>query len=201
MPWSAVGRLQLPGLARCTAVMVAPHWAVTAAHCLGVTRLGHVAPPSAVHLLMGYADGRFARHIVSDAVHVDLDAATDPAAHRGRDFALLHFAEAANDVLTPHDAALVPGAALQLGGYGQDRAERLAIDPACTMRGYQADGDRNPLLSHDCNGTRGTSGGAVISRIDGAWRLVGVAVAGNVAGAGGVAVPATTVARALAALQ
>lgn len=201
MPWSAVGRLQLPGLARCTAVMVAPHWAVTAAHCLGVTRLGHVAPPSAVHLLMGYADGSYVRHIVSDAVHVDLDAATDPGAHRGRDFALLHFAEAATDFLPPDTAALSPGAILQLGGYGQDRAERLAIDPACTMRGYQADSDRNPLLLHDCNGTRGTSGGAVISRVDGTWRLVGVAVAGNANGAGGVAVPAMTVAGAVARLQ
>ena len=201
VPWSAVGRLQLPGLSRCTAVMIAPHWAVTAAHCLGAKRLGHVAPPSAVHLLMGYADGAFVRHIVADRVYVDRDAANDPSVHRGRDFALLHFAEAATDFLVLDAGALVPGAALQLGGYGQDRAERLAVDPACTLRGYQADGDGNPLLIHDCNGTRGTSGGAVIRHVDGVWHLVGVAVAGNVQGAGGVAVPAMTVARALAALR
>ena len=181
--------------------MVSPHWAVTAAHCLGVQRLGHIAPPSAMHLLMGYADGTYTRHVVADAVHVDLDAATAPEAHRCRDFALLHFAETAPVFLPLEATSQIPGASIQMAGYGQDRAERLAVDPDCAARGYQADPDRNPLMIHDCNGTRGTSGGAVVAHIDGTWRLVAVQVAGRVDGAGGLAVPATTVAHALATIS
>ncbi len=201
LPWAATGRLQVPGVSRCTAVMVDPHWAVTAAHCLGAKVLGHVAPPGAVHLLLGYADGGFARHIQPDAIDVDPEAAANPEAHRGSDIALLHFAAGVTTVLPIDTTLLVPGAALQLGGYGQDRAERLAVDPDCMAKGYQADTDRKPLLAHDCTGTRGTSGGAVLSHRGGVWRLAGVTEAAISDGAGGLAVPGFTVAERLARLR
>ncbi len=178
--------------------MVAPHYAVTAAHCLGVRRLGHVAPPGAVHLLLGYADGMFVRHMVADAIDVAPDAAGDPEAHRGRDIALLHFAEPVAATLRVDPAPLPAGALLTLGGYGQDRAERLAVDPHCSALGYDVDPDGAPLLHHDCSGTRGSSGGAVLTEAGGTWRLAGVQVAGRREGAGGWAVPGALVARMLA---
>ncbi len=178
--------------------MVAPHYAVTAAHCLGVRRLGHVAPPGAVHLLLGYADGTFARHMVADAIEVAPDAARDPEAHRGRDVALLHFAEPVAGTVPVAPAALPRDAVLALGGYGQDRAERLAVDPHCAVLGYDVDPDGAPLLHHDCSGTRGSSGGAVLTLDGGTWRLAGVQVAGRREGAGGWAVPGALVARMLA---
>lgn len=201
MPWAAMGRLQVPGVSRCTAVMIDPHWAVTAAHCLGAKVLGHVAPSSAVHLLLGYTDGTFARHLQPDAIHIDPVAAADPAAHRGSDLALLHFAAAVEPVLSLETAPLTPGDALQLGGYGQDRAERLAVDPFCAIRAYARDGDGRAVLMHDCAGTRGASGGAVLSGGRGSWRLAGVAVAAHSDGAGGEAVPAFTVAALLDQLR
>ena len=197
MPWAATGRLQVPGVSRCTAVVIDPHWAVTAAHCLGERVLGHVAPPGAVHLLLGYADGAFARHLQPDAIRVDTAAAADPEAHRGADFALLHFVAAISSVLPIDTVALAPGEPLVLGGYGQDRAERLAVDPECRAKGYQADADGKPLLLHDCAGTRGASGGAVLSRRGDVWRLAGVVSAALGDAAGGVAVPGFAVSRML----
>ncbi len=205
IPWAAIGRLQIPGASRCTAVMVAAHWAVTAAHCLGVRRLGHLAPASAIHLLLGYRDGAFGRHLVPDLVRVEARAAVDAlapdmAGNRGRDVALLHFAEAVGPTLAPETTALAPGTPLALAGYGQDRAERLAVDPECAVRGYAADARGQPTLLHDCAGTRGTSGGAVLAQAaDGRWRLAGVQVAGRLAGPGGEAVPGFVVARLLGA--
>lgn len=186
--------------------MVAPHWAVTAAHCLGVRVLGHVAPPSAIHLLLGYRDGAYLHHLIPDAVRVANDAASDQALpesgnHRGRDIALLHFAEALPDVLPPDPAPLAVGTGITLGGYGGDRAERLAVDPDCKAEGYATDIDRQPVLWHDCAGTRGTSGGALVTHDARGWRLAGMQVAGNKAGAGGLAIPGFVVARLLAAVQ
>jgi protease YdgD len=201
MPWAATGRLQVPGVSRCTAVMIDPHWAVTAAHCLGAKVLGHVAPPSAVHLLLGYVDGAYTRHLQPDAIRADPAGAADPEGHRGSDLALLHFATAVAAVLPVDTAPQIPGAPLALGGYEQDRAERLAVDPACEARGYQADADRKPLLLHDCTATRGASGGAVLSRPGGVWHLAGVTEAANGSGAGGLAVPGFVVAQMLQSLR
>lgn len=197
MPWAATGRLQVPGTSRCTAVMIDPHWAVTAAHCLGERRLGHVAPPDAVHLLLGYASGTFVRHIQPDRISVDPAAAADPEHHRGSDLALLHFVQAVPTVLPIDTTPLTLGASLELGGYSQDRTERLSVDPDCRAKGYQADAERKPLLMHDCAGTRGASGGAVLSHRDGTWRLAGVTEAAISDAAGGIAVPGFAVAQML----
>ena len=193
-----MARVNVPGVARCTAVFVAAHWAVTAAHCLGAKQLGHPAPASAVHVLLGYVDGRFSRHLQPDAVRVDAGVAAEPEVHRGSDVALLHFAEAVTDVLPVAPGVVAAGTRLALGGYGQDRAERLLVDADCAAEGMATDGDGRPLLVHGCNGTRGTSGGAVLAEFDGAWRLVGVQVGAFTDRAGGVAVPGGRVAAMLA---
>ena len=187
----------MPGVARCSAVFIEPHWAVTAAHCLGQRVLGHVAPASAVHVLPGYRDGEFARHLQPDVLYVDPAATNDLERHRGSDLALLHFGAATAEFVSLETGTMAPGTALSLAGYGQDRAERLLVDGACSARGMSADADGAPLLVHDCNGTRGTSGGALLERLEDGWRLAGVQVAGNLAGAGGLAVPGREVARLL----
>ena len=186
--------MNIPRVSRCTAVFVEAHWAVTAGHCLGQRLLGHPAPASAIHLLLGYADGGVTRHLQPDAGFVDPAGADDPEGHRGSDLALLHFAERVADAVAPVTEPVSPGTPLALGGYGQDRAERLLVDRSCFAAGMAADADGRPLLVHDCNGTRGTSGGAVLARVDGQWRLAGVQVAGNLGGAGGMAVPGASVA-------
>ena len=199
LPWSAVALLLIPGVARCTAVAVAPHWAVTAAHCINHRALGHAAPPSSIHLVFGYRSGDYTRLLVPTAIR--LPAGADPAATevRGTDVAFLHVAETLTDLLPPTDAG--PGATVALGGYGQDRAERLAIDPHCTVLAQVPAADHAPVLQHGCSGTRGVSGGALAMEVaPGTWRLAGMAVAAQIGGAGGYAVPGGRLATLLAAL-
>ena len=194
MPWAAVARLQVPGVSRCTAVIVAPNFAVTAAHCLTKAGLGHFVQPGSIHLLLGYDAGSFVRHIVPDAVILPAGADASGLGPRAADFAVLHFAGPARDVLPLDVGAVTPGAGLYLAGFNQDRVERLGVDPGCRALGYVRGSGDQPLLAHDCTGTRGTSGGPVlVADGHGAFRVVGIQVAAH-AGTGGVAVPAAAVA-------
>lgn len=192
-PWSAVALLLVPRVSRCTAVAVAKHWMATAAHCLYSRAGGRVVPPGSVHLLFGYRSGDFVALKHPDAIRAA--AGADPSARgvRGSDLVLLHVADALTDVLVP--IAAVAGTPVQLGGFGQDRAERLVIDPDCTVSGAVQPADGRPLLRHDCSGTRGTSGGALVVRTGlGSWALAGLQVAAEPGRSSGYAVPGATVA-------
>ena len=198
-PWSAIALLLVPGVSRCTAVAVAPHWMATAAHCLYSRALGHVVPAGSVHLLVGYRSGDYRQLMLADAVH--LAPGAEPGAHepRGSDLALLHVADTLTAILPP--ASVPPGAAMQLGGFGQDRAERLVIDPDCTVSGAVPGADGQPLLQHDCSGTRGTSGGALVVRTGAdRWNLAGVQVAAELGRSAGLAIPGERIAALLGTL-
>jgi len=195
LPWRAVARLQVPGITRCTAVLLAPRLAVTAAHCLWSRRLGGWVPAGSVHLLIGYAAGGFSAHLLAQNYRIapgynpaDVDAS------RGADLALVSLAGPAADVLALAEGTPRPGTAAVLGGYNQDRAEVIEADTNCAVTGMARDRRGGALLVHDCSATRGTSGGPLLIR-DGAGRLVlaGVQVAARDARAGGVAVPVDTV--------
>ncbi len=179
--------------------MVAPDLAATAAHCLYNKALGRVVPVGSIHLLFGYESGSYSRHAVPDAMRLADEANPAAPGPRGSDLAVLHIPYPAKDVLPLAYAA--PGASLSLGGYGQDRAQRLTIDPACRALGVVAGTDGRTLLRHDCNGTRGTSGGPVLVRTTAGWGVAGIQVGGERNGAGGVAVPAEAVARLVAAFR
>ena len=199
-PWRAVARLQVPGIARCTAVMVAPRAAVTAAHCLWSRRLGGWVPAGSVHVLTGYAAGAFSAHLLVDGYRIapGFDP-TDANGTRGADLALLSLAGPAPDVLALAAETPRTHTAAVLGGYNQDRAEVIEADTHCAVTGPAQDRGGRALLLHDCHATRGTSGGPLLVR-DEAGRLVlaGVQVAAQTAGAGGAAVPVDLVRRLLA---
>ena len=136
MPWAAVVRLQIPGVSRCTGFMLAPRIAITAAHCLYGRRLGRFAPPGSVHVLSGYVDGAFTHHSIASSFRVA--EGYDPLATRGTqgaDVAVVILAAAMSAAATglplDHDP-VASGTPLMLGGYGQDRAVRIAADVACT---------------------------------------------------------------------
>ncbi len=199
-PWRAVARLQVPGIDRCTAVVVAPRAAVTAAHCLWSRRLGGWVPAGAVHVLTGYAAGTFTAHLLVEGYRIapGYDPA-DAGATRGADLALLSLSGPAPDVLALAAEPPRRGTAAVLGGYNQDRAEVIEADTRCAVTGMARDRGGRPLLLHDCDATRGTSGGPLLIR-DSAGRLVlaGVQVAALIARAGGAAVPVDLVRRLLA---
>lgn len=197
MPWAAVVRLQVPGMSRCTGFLIGPQTVVTAAHCLYGRALNHFAPPGSVHVLLGYANGNFTRHVV--AASFKIGDGYQPAAMAGQaaDVAIVTLmtpVAASGEILALAVAPVAPGTPLMLGGYGQDRAERILADESCAALGYRAGPAGRVVLVHDCAGTRGTSGGPVLVQApDGTWRAAGVQVAGNVNDTGGSAVPAAII--------
>lgn len=199
-PWRAVARLQVPGVSRCTAVVLAPRLAVTAAHCLWSRRLGGWVPAGMVHVLTGYAAGAFSHHML--AVSLRIAPGYDPAdtgGTRGADLALVTLAAPAGDVLSLATGTFPPGTAAVLGGYNQDRAEVIEADPHCAVTGITQDRQGRALLLHDCSATRGTSGGPLLAHAEGGGLLLaGIQVGSRQAEAGGVAIPAEAVRRLLA---
>ena len=201
MPWAAVARLQVPGTSRCTAVLIGPQVAVTAAHCLYGRRLGRFVPASSINVLFAYDAGKFSQHRVAASYAVMPGYNPEAQFGGGSDLALVRFARPVGGQVVPLAEDAGAGVQVMLGGYSQDRAEVVLADPACTTRGLSQGRDGRPMLVHDCSGTRGTSGGPVFSRLpDGTWALAGVQVVSNTYGVGGAAVPVSAV-RALLAAQ
>ncbi len=166
---------------------------MTAAHCLFLPRVRRFIQPGSVHVLVGYDRGRYQAHARVSAFRVaDGYQPMDEGRSGGADRAVLvldHAVVPEADVLPTAQppAAPVP---VRLGGYGQDRDERAVADPACTLTAWIVDGAGRPLLAHDCEATRGTSGAPLLwRRPDGRWDAIGVQIGASVSGAGGVAVP------------
>ena len=181
VPWRSLARLQVPGEARCTAVVVGPRTVLTAAHCLWGRRLRRYMPAASVHVLTGYAAGRFARHSLAVGYRLGAERPNGPET----DFAVVTLAEPIGDApLALADSDPAVGTGVVLGGYNQDRAEVIEADLTCAITGHV--GGR---LLHGCDATHGTSGAPLLARgPDGGWRIVGLQVAAFVGRAGGIAV-------------
>ncbi len=192
MPWRGVVRVQTELGGRCTGFLVAPRVAITAAHCVAALPGGFIRAGS-VHVLAGYRDGSF----TGQAVAVTMRGAAGydwrrEDATAGADWVVLVLSAplgSAADVLPLGRGEVPAGTVVTLGGYGRDRAERLEADPHCLVLGPAADGGGRPLLRHGCAATQGTSGAPLLARDGAGWRVVGVEIAAERQGVGGMAVP------------
>ncbi len=192
-PWNSLVRVQSNLGARCTGVLVAPRRVVTAAHCL-LNRAQRFLPASSLHVLFGYDRGEYRQHRA--VASLETGGPYDRERRLGGlvgDWAVLTLDGDAPQGIAPLPLARVPpepGTPLMLGGYSQDKAHIVTADTGCAARGLD-DTERGALLVHDCDGTRGVSGAALLVRIptpgagpdsggDGAgegWAVAGIAVA------------------------
>lgn len=195
-PWRSVAKVQSGGGPRCTGVLVAPGTVLTAAHCLWNRRTRRLLPPSSLHVLFGYDTGSYQVHatVVAFEVAPGWTAPSTEPVTLARDWAVLRLEGNGAAGVPPLQLAAEPpvaGTPLSFGGFNQDRVHRLIADTDCRLTGIAAVGDGGRLLRHDCAGTRGTSGGPLLTRGPAGWEVVGLSVA--VGPTGSLAVPAAAV--------
>lgn len=193
-PWRAIGRVQTELGERCTGFLLAPAVVATAGHCLFLPKVGRFIPPHDVHFLRGVALDTWRAHARARS------AAVPPGYDPHREWQTLRLDRAfltldapaggPGDVLAIADRMPPPGTPLALAGYGQDREQRLLADLHCHLLGV-ADG----VIRHDCAATRGASGAPLLAETaPGTWRAIGIEVAADAPGIGGLAVSIVPVA-------
>ena len=162
-PWSAVGKLFNSIGGACTAAAIAPGKVLTAAHCLYAFRTHRFLQPESIHFLLGYARGDYRIHarVAAYAIGPGYDPA-DEARTAAHDWAVLTLAEPLPAAVRPLAlAATVPpsGAAIEIGGFAQDRAYLMTADTHCRLLGSSAGAT---VLAHDCVIAHGDSGAPLL---------------------------------------
>ena len=168
---AAIGRLNYAGFKEkqhCTAFLVGPQVAMTAAHCLDGLE------PDQVHLLLGYDRGSWQQHLRAGSFWRSPD---------GEDIAALCLKELANAApLAVTAGGVAPGEELSVLGYGLPSVHLLSRRDCLVKADTAQDG-----VVLNCPVSKGTSGGPVLSRTS--EEVVAVMSASSQDGSLAVAVP------------
>ena len=190
-PWNAVGQVNVGGYRRvgqCTGTLIAADVVLTAAHCVADPFRGAPFPLHDIHFLAGVRGAENGGHSTAKCLHFladykfappDPDFATDMVEvvlNKKLDVAPMRIAE---DVDPRARLPLVHAA------YPADRRFALSAHFGCQL--LQADANP-PLWFTDCDTHPASSGGPLLTKVDGVLQLVAIMVAaGN--GSPNLAVP------------
>lgn len=180
--WHAVGRLNRESGGFCTAVLIAPTEALTAAHCLWDQSQRRWVDPKSVHFVPGYRRGTYLGHARAAHFRLAEGIVIDDAGHPERlldDWAVIELdldlaAGAGVEPMTLADASereRLSGGTVASGGYSRDRPHLPVKVEPCRALGLI---ERGRLLLHDCDASAGSSGSPIVVERDGALVVVGI---------------------------
>jgi protease YdgD len=180
--WHAVGRLNRETGGFCTAVLIAPREALTAAHCLWDQRRRRWLDPETLHFVPGYRRGSYLGHARVDRYRLADGIAIDERGHPESlldDWAVLELALdlSAGTGVEPMPLAelderdRLAGEPIATGGYSRDRPHLPEKVAPCKVLGIIEEGR---LLLHDCGSSAGSSGSPIVVERDGRYLIVGV---------------------------
>ena len=188
-PYSAIGKLNVVlgtnRLQSCTATLIGPRLALTAAHCLWDEPRKRWVNPGVVHFVAGYRQGTYRAHSLAAAYRKPDDYAYaygTAQPNMQADWALVELVEPIPGTpLTLEDAApdADPAAIrreIRRAGYSRLKPQLMTAQGHCSA--WRNPGPA-PLLLHDCRAVPGESGSALLQVEGGRPVVVGVLVAGN----------------------
>lgn len=163
-PWSSIAKLNNGAGGSCSAVLISPTYALTAAHCLFYKNTGRFLPAQSLHLVLGYENAQFQGHMLISAYFIS--SAYDPTrpfetlAH---DWALLSISPQQKLTTQPLKISqLMRGgeSRLMTAGYSRGTPYLMTADRHCHLVGRSAD---RSLLYDSCAAPEGYSGGPLLA--------------------------------------
>jgi protease YdgD len=180
--WHAVGRLNRETGGFCTAVLIGPKEALTAAHCLWDQLRRRWVDPQSLHFVPGYRRGTYLGHARVARYRLAEGITIDEQGHPLRlldDWAVLELSLdlVAGAGIEPmalaegRDRSILAGRAIASGGYSRDRPHLPVKVQPCRALGVIESGR---LLLHDCDSRAGSSGSPIVIEEGGRFVVIGI---------------------------
>jgi protease YdgD len=176
-PWTSLGRVNRAIGGYCTGALVAPHWMLTAAHCVYNFDDRHWAIPSDIHFVIGYDRGQYTGHAIGKRFVLPTgyrgDAA-DRVSEMAHDWALVELDRDLPEKPIPiarQEISLANGPiAVTVAGYSGDFEEVLTAHRDCHIVAQATP----KIWLHNCDATFGASGSPLLRIKDGGAEIVAI---------------------------